>query len=127
VVRQKFEIWHNYHQPVEIQRVTLVPQDSTGRRGTEGRADLAITLPETEIPAGKSIEAELSLDTKKHPNLVALFYRLEGTSADGKKAIGEISVMSPPPKPTRENSRPIEDPKMVTRFKRHCRFSIRTR
>ena len=118
VVRQKFEIWHQYGEPVEIQSVTVISQDKAGRRGGESKLDLATIIGETEIPVGKSIEAELSLDTAKHPDLVALVYRLEGTSADGKTAIGEVSVMVPPPKPTPENSNPVTDPKMVAKIQK---------
>jgi hypothetical protein len=119
LVRQKFEIWHSYDQPVEIQKVTLVRHDSTGRRSDDKEIDLSQVLNETEIPPGKSIEAELTFDSSQYPeNLLALVYRLEGTSADGKKAIGEISVMKPPPKPTRENSKAITDPKLLAKVQK---------
>jgi hypothetical protein len=47
-----------------------------------------------------------------------LVFRVEGTSADGKTAIGEFSVMKPPPKPTRENSTPITDPKLLAKLQK---------
>jgi hypothetical protein len=119
MVRQKFEIWHAYDQPVEIQKVTLVRHDSTGRRTDDKQVDLARLFNETEISPGKSIEAELSFDSKQYPeNLLAVVYRLEGTSADGRKAIGEISVMKPPTRPTRENSKAITDPKMLAKVQK---------
>jgi len=118
VVRQKFEIWHYYDQPVEIQKVTLVRHDSDARRIEDKELDLSLILDETEIVPGKSIEAELTLDASKYPDVIALVYRLEGTSADGKRAIGEVSVMKPPPKPSRENGTPISDPKLIAKIHR---------
>jgi len=117
-VRQKFEVWHYYDQPVEIQKLVVIRQDTSGRRTAETEADLATTLNETEIPVAKSIDVELTLDTKRHSDVVALVYRLEGTSADGKRAVGEISVMVPPPKPTAQNSQPVGDPRMVAKIQK---------
>src|SRR5262249_30950113 len=118
IVRQKFEIWHYYDQPVEIQKVTLVRHDSAARRTEDKEIDLSLVLGETEVLPGKSIEAELTLDASKYPDVVALVYRLEGTSADGKRAIGEVSVMKPPPKPSRENGTLVTDPKLLAKIQK---------
>jgi len=118
VVRQKFEIWHTYEQSVEIQKISLVLHDSEGRR-TETSDQMDITfLDETEIQPGKSIDGEFKFEPAKYPGVLALVFRLEGTSADGKKAIGEFSIMKPPPKPTRENSRPVTDPRVVAKIQK---------
>jgi hypothetical protein len=118
VVQQKFEIWHYYDQPVEIQKVTLVRHDGAARRIDDKELDLSMILGESEVLPGKSVEAELTLDSSKYPDVLALVYRLEGTSADGRPAIGEFSVMKPPPKPSRENGTPVADPKLLAKIHR---------
>jgi len=118
VVRQKFEIWHTYDQPVEIQKVSLFRHDFEGRRSEiNEEVDLSV-LNDTEIMPSKSVEAQLKFDTTKYPGVLALVFHLEGTSADGKRAIGEFSVMKPPPKPTRENSKPITDPQLLAKVQK---------
>jgi len=118
VVRQKFDIWHYYREPVEIHRISLLGLDTEGRRFTSGgELDLAL-LSQTEIGVGETIEVELSFDTTKHSDTLALIYKFEGTSADGKPAVGEVSVMKPPPKPTRQNSMPVHDPALTSKIQK---------
>jgi len=118
VVRQRFEIWHSYDQPVEIQRIHLLQLNSDGRRDDLGQDAEPSLLNRTDILPGESVEAELSFDTKGYPGALALVYQFEGTAADGRRALGQVSVMKPPPKPTRENSRPVRDPALAAKIKK---------
>jgi len=122
VVRQRFKIWHYYNQPVEIQRIALLRLDMQGVRHDDGKhADIAL-LSQTEIPVGESIDVDLSFDTQRYSDTLALVYKFEGTSADGKPAMGEVPVMKPPPKPTRENSTPVRDPAVAAKIKKALRI-----
>jgi hypothetical protein len=116
VVLQKFEIWHHYREPVEIERIHVLRLDLAGNRHDEADLDPGV-LDRREIGVGDSVHAELSFDTNRYPETLALVYRFEGTSADGKRAAGEFSVMKPPPKPTRENSVLVSDPERLRKIK----------
>ena len=116
VVRQRFEIWQYYSEAVKIERIRLLLLDDEGKRYDEAEGDLSI-LSSAEIAAGESISAELSFDTSRYPRVLALVYRLEGHTVDGRRAFGEITVMKPPPKPTRENSVLVSSPEKVQRIR----------
>jgi len=122
VVRQRFKIWHYYNQPVEIQRIALLRLDMQGVRHDDGKHANIALLSQTEIPVGESIDVDLSFDTQRYSDALALVYKFEGTSADGKPAMGEVPVMKPPPKPTRENSTPVRDPAVAAKIKKALRI-----
>jgi len=122
LVKQKFRIWHAYSQAVEIQNLSLIRQNKEGERLPAKPLDIAV-LYQTEIPPGESVEAELSFDTTLEPNIFCFVYRLEGTSADGRRALGEAVVLRPPPKLTRQNTTPITDPALVARIQAAIRIT----
>jgi len=122
LVKQKFRIWHAYSQAVEIQNLSLIRQNKEGERLPAKPLDIAV-LYQTEIPPGESVEAELSFDTTLEPNIFGFVYRLEGTSADGRRALGEAVVLRPPPKLTRQNTTPITDPALVARIQAAIRIT----
>jgi hypothetical protein len=115
-VTQTFRVWHAYDQSVEIQRVFIVREDHQGRRDRGTAVEPSKFLSDLTVPPGGEVEVEITLDTKQEPELFGFTYRLEGTSTDGKPAYGEATVLVPPPRPTRDNSTPIEDPRMVSRI-----------
>src|SRR5262249_47907722 len=107
VVRQRFRIWHSEADPVEITGVRRFKQYQVGKATPMPPAyeeiRLADALPETTIPPGRGLELPFAFDFGVEPSVYSVTYRLEGVSADGKPAKGELSVLKPPPKPTREN------------------------
>jgi hypothetical protein len=119
VVRQTFRLYHRFHGPVRLTKVTTV----RAFRGTdEGppppeQVDVG-SLPVSEVPEGKGTEVKVSFDTKAEPEVFAITYSLEGVSADGHPARGTFSVMRPPPRPTQENSTPVSDPVLLAKVKR---------
>jgi hypothetical protein len=119
VVRQTFRLYHRFHGPVRLTKVTTV----RAFRGTdEGppppeQVDVG-SLPVSEVPEGKGTEVKVSFDTKAEPDVFAITYSLEGVSADGHPARGTFSVMRPPPRPTKDNSTPLTDPTLLAKVKR---------
>ncbi len=119
VVRQTFRLYHRFGGAVRIDRVTTIrafapPSDAPP---PPEQVDVA-SLPVKEVPAGRGTEVQVSLDTKAEPDVVALTYALEGTSADGHPARGTFSVMRPPPRPSKEQGNPITDPVLLAKVKR---------
>ena len=49
--------------------------------------------------------------------MYAVTFAVQGV-ADGTQARGELTLLRPPPAPTRENSIPIQDPAMVQKIRR---------
>jgi hypothetical protein len=110
VVRQRFNIWHHYWRSVRLQKIRVLRLDLAGERRDYGDTIDMSVLSRDEIGVGESIQADLSLDTRQYPAVLALIFRLEGLSDDGRPVLGEIAVMRPPPKPSRENGDPLRDP-----------------
>lgn len=119
VVRQTFRLFHRFKGPVRLTKVTAVRAFTPGP-GAPPPPDQAdtTTLPVDVIPEGPGTEVKVALDTKAEPDVTALTYVLEGTSADGRPARGTFSVMKPPPRPTKENSTPVTDPVLKARIQR---------
>jgi hypothetical protein len=116
VVRQVVELWHYYPEPVVIERIHLLTLDRNGLRHDAGEV-APDALDEKVIPAGASVRARLTFDSTRDRDALAMVYRFEGTSADGRRAVGEFPVMKPPPKPTRENSVLETDPDRIARIR----------
>lgn len=118
-VRQTFRLYHHFKGPVRLTRVTAVRAfQPPGDAPPPPEQVDAASLPVDVVPEGRGVEVAVSLDTKAEPDVVAITYVLEGTSADGHPARGTFSVMRPPPRPTRENSIPVTDPVLLARIKR---------
>jgi hypothetical protein len=117
VVHQTFELWHNYSEPVEIDRIRLFHIDLSGRRRDSGeQADIA-RLSQASIDVGERVPIDLDLAVSQHPDLVGIAYIIEGTAGDGRPADGEAVVMKPPPTPTRENAVPVADRKVAAKIR----------
>src|SRR5207253_2868980 len=48
----------------------------------------------------------------------AVTFAVQGVTASGMQARGELALLKPPPRPTRENSVPIQDPAMIQKIRR---------
>jgi hypothetical protein len=111
VVRQKVRLFHHQDRPVFIHnavrfRHRMTPTDSKGQQVV----DPSTLLGSSTVPPGKGLEFELKLDTRKEPDVFSVEYYVEGKDSEGRPARGAFSVMRPPSRPTKENSRPVEDP-----------------
>ncbi|MGZ3460339.1 MAG: hypothetical protein ACXU86_17770 [Archangium sp.] len=119
VVRQTFRLYHHFRGPVRLTKVTTVRAFRGNDEGPPPPEQVdAASLPVSEIPEGQGTEVKVTFDTRAEPDVFAITYSLEGTSADGHPARGTFSIMRPPPKPTKENSKPVEDPVLLAKIKR---------
>lgn len=119
VVRQTFRLYHRFHGPVRLTRVTTTRAFMGNDEAPPPPEQVdAATLPITEIPEGPGAEVKVTFDTKAEHEVFAITYVLEGVSADGHPARGTFSIMRPPPRPTKENSTPVTDPTLLAKVKR---------
>jgi hypothetical protein len=124
IVRQKFRLWHAEEAPVQITGATMVrlflPQGpgSAPRRPEPVAIDPARLLRFQEIPAGASVEQPLEYDFVADPEVYGVLYQVQGVTAAGMQASGEITLLRPPPRPTPENSLPVSDPAMILKIRR---------
>ena len=121
-VRQSFKIWHYEDEPVEIVGVKAlklytVRANSTPQTPEVQEVDPLSIFSDTEIPPGSGVEVSVTFDFNSQ-DLYTLTYRLRGVSFDGKDASGELSVVKPPPKPTKENSHWVRDPALTAKIQK---------
>jgi hypothetical protein len=122
LVEQRFRLWHAEDGPVEVTRVTV---RGIGRGGDPagGAIELpAAALGAAVIPPGGGIEVPLAHAFAGEPDLRGLVYDIEGRSADGWPARGELALLRPPPAPTQANSRPVTDPALEARIRAALRL-----
>src|SRR5205085_328040 len=79
--------------------------------------DPARLLRHAEVRPGAFADESLEYDFGAHPGVYAVTFAVQGV-ADSMQARGELTLLLPPPKPTRENSIPIQDPAMVQKIRR---------
>jgi hypothetical protein len=119
VVRQTFRLYHQWKGLVRLERVTAlrarVPEVGAPPLPEEAAE---VSLGVDVIPEGQGVEVTVSLDTKAEPEVSVITYSLEGNTLDGHPARGTFSVMRPPPRPTKENSKPITDPVLMAKVKK---------
>ena len=123
IVRQKFRLWHAEDVPVQITGMTLstfVVPASGGSAPAPPKTvalDHARLLRHTEIRPAAIVDESLEYDFAANPGVYAVSFAVQGV-ADGMQARGELTLLRPPPPPTRENSIPIQDPAMVQKIRR---------
>lgn len=111
VVRQKVRLWHNRDRPVFIHSVAAYRHTSDPMAPVAPVAvDPSGLMGASVILPGHGLEFEARLDTNVAPDVFSVEYQLEGKDSEGLPARGSFSIMRPPPRPTRENSTPVEDP-----------------
>jgi len=124
IVRQTFRLWHAEDSPVEITgatRARLLSPVTAGSAPEPPRAvaiDPAEIVREREIPAGGFVEQEVRYDFAADSQAYGVVYEIQGITASGMQARGEIAVLRPPPRPTRENSIPIADPALAAKIRK---------
>ena len=124
VVHQKFRLWHMEDAPVQITGATMakmsVPAVSGGMPPSPNPValDFAEILQHRNIDPGATIEETLEYDFGSDPDVYAVVYEVHGVTPEGVQARGQLTVMRPPPRPTRDNSIPVEDPAMILKIRR---------
>jgi hypothetical protein len=124
VVRQKFRLWHAEDVPVEITGATvskfLLPSNdgSAPAPPATGAVDHTRLLRHGEIRPAAVVDEPLEYDFGSDPSVYAVTFAIQGVTATGMQARGELTLLRPPPKPTRDNSIPIQDPAMAQKIRR---------
>ena len=125
IVRQKFRIWHAEDVPVQITGATMsrlfLPEapGSAPAPPDVAAIDHTSLLRHADLPPGVVREESLEFDFAAVPNTVyAVTVELQGTTSAGTPARGQLTILRPQPRPTRENSVPIQDPAMILKIRR---------
>jgi hypothetical protein len=124
IARQRFRLWHAEDGPVQVAGATLsrffLPPSEGGAPAAPTTVSLDHTrvLRHTEIPPGTFVEESLEYDFGAEPAVYAVTFAVQGVTASGMQARGELAVLRPPPRPTRDNSIPIQDPAMMRKIRR---------
>jgi hypothetical protein len=111
-VVQKVRLWHIMPAPITIERATKTVYYRRGV-GQSPPNEVAVesVLGTTTIPPGREgIVTTAVLDTTAEPDTFSITYDLTGKAADGHPVMGAFSILVPPPKPTAQNSRAVNDP-----------------
>src|SRR6266850_1443663 len=80
--------------------------------------DQTSLLRQIELPPGVVREESLEFDFAALPTVYAVTVDLQGITSAGTPARGQLTILRPQPRPTRENSVPIEDPAMILKIRR---------
>ena len=124
IVRQRFRLWHAEDGPVQIAGATLSRFFLPASTGSAPAAPTAVALDHSrvlrhaEIPPGAFVEESLEYDFGADAAVYAVTFAVQGVTASGMQARGELALLRPPPRPTRENSVPIQDPAMIQKIRR---------
>jgi hypothetical protein len=122
IVRQKFRLWHAEDAPVQITGATLarlfLPASPGSPPPPPDPVAVDHALFPSGIPAGEAREQAMEYDFGADPAVYAVVYELQGISAAGMPARGEITMLRPQLRPTRENSVSIDDPAMIQKIRR---------
>ena len=72
-----------------------------------------------EVLAGATVvEETLVYDFGSDASAYAVTYEIQGATPSGMQARGSLTLFRPQPRPTKENSVPVEDPAMETKIRR---------
>jgi hypothetical protein len=111
-VTQTVRVWHHRPDAVRLTRLVVVtnylpdPDSGTRRAPTSEVVDPRRLLGADRVPPA-GITATLTLDPVIDGDVFSRDVQIEGVSTEGWTAHGNFSLMRPPPRPTRENSRPV--------------------
>ena len=124
VVRQGFRVWHAEDTSVQIvgaTRAKMMWPPSAGAPPPAPQpvaADPAVLFRHASIAPGTVNDESIEFDFGSDPAAYAIVYEIQGMTPDGMPARGQLTLMRPQPRPTRENSVPIGDPAMVQKIRR---------
>jgi hypothetical protein len=119
VVRQRFRMWHDDDGPVEIRKATMTRLLTASQQAPQtAEVDVATLLERTDILPGAGHAQAFRFDFAAEPAVYAVTYELEGVSAGGLRAYGQLTMLRPPARPTRENSTPIADPALAAKIRK---------
>ena len=124
IVRQKFRLWHAEDGPVQIAGATLSRFFLPAKEGSAPAAPTTVALDHSrvlrhaEIPPGAFVEESLEYDFGANAAVYAVTFAVQGVTASGLQARGELALLRPSPRPTRENTVPIQDPAMIQKIRR---------
>src|SRR6266404_3810179 len=124
IVRQRFRLWHAEDGPVQIAGATLsrfflpASEGSAPAAPTTVALDHSRVLRHAEIPPGAFVEESLEFDFGADAAVYAVTLAVQGVTASGLQARGELALLRPSPRPTRENSVPIQHPAMIQKIRR---------
>ena len=80
--------------------------------------DVSAWFEQHQVPAGPGLTQTFEYDFGGEPDVYAVTLDLRGATSDGRPAQGRLTLMRPPPKPTRDNSIPVDDPAMMAKIKK---------
>ena len=117
MVKEHVRLFHLRPDSVSIEKMMLtkVYAGGVGEAPPEPISPSSV-LGTTEIPPGRGIEFDLTLDTHDNDTF-ALTYQVQGQSGDGAHAQCMFSIMRPSPKPTQEAHDPLYDGELVSKIK----------
>jgi hypothetical protein len=117
-VVEHVHLWQTSGESVTVKGIAMTKYAKRGSGESRPQSvDPIELLGTTTIPPGKDgVTATALLDTTSDPDVFSVTYRVSGTSASGKPAMGSFSVMRPPPRPTADNSKPILDPMLKAKI-----------
>ena len=124
VVRQKFRIWHAEDVPVQITGATMSRLFLPEAPGSAPAPPDVVAIDHTsllrhnQLPPGVVQEESLEFDFAAAPTVYAVTVELQGITSAGTPARGQLTILRPQPRPTRENSVPIQDPAMILKIRR---------
>jgi hypothetical protein len=108
-VKQVVRVWHFDPQPIAVQRILAYYYGRDGKALGSVPVPAAQLLGTESIPTGTGLHVQVVLDTEKNPEIGFVTYDIQGTSRDGRHAMGTFSVMRPPDVPTRDKNVPVTD------------------
>jgi hypothetical protein len=119
VVRQHVRIWHHRQAPIAIEHIGA-QRHTRGGDDSGPPIEIGVTgmLGASEIPPGRGLEVDVTLDVDADKRVFAVDYDLAGRDADGLPAVGTFSVMRPLEKPTKERHRPVTDALLEAKIRR---------
>jgi hypothetical protein len=117
VVTQTARVWHYRPDSVLITNIKVMRYQNGAQDSTIETGNVEQILGTSRIPPGRGIETTLHFDAGRDSKVDYVTYWLEGVSAEGFPVRGNITLMRPPSKPTKDNSQPIMDPVFLAKVK----------
>ncbi len=115
-LEQVLTISHIADRPVAVTEVIARESYRDGRGVLEHAVPVKDVLGAPEVPAGRGLETTLRIAADADPALLFVTYLLRGQAADGKPALGSLTIMRPTPIPTADQHVAVTDPQLVRKI-----------